>query len=140
MWTRLASPRLTKPRSILSPAIFFDRHIRFWAYYAMHSTLAALAEPNRFRIVELLRAGPLHVGEIERTLELQQPQVSKHLRVLREAGLVVAAVDAQRRRYELQPQPFQELDEWLERYRTSWNVRLDDLEAHLDNSRTGRPE
>ncbi len=106
----------------------------------MQSTLAALAEPNRFRIVELLRAGPLNVGEIERTLELQQPQVSKHLRVLREAGLVVAAVDAQRRRYELHPQPFQELDEWLERYRTSWNARLDDLEAHLDHSRTGRPE
>ena len=100
----------------------------------MLSTLSALAEPNRLRIVELLRSGPRHVGEIERRLELQQPQVSKHLRVLRDAGLVVSCVDAQRRRYELRPQPFRELDQWLDRYRSYWDARLDDLEAHLDDS------
>ena len=100
----------------------------------MLSTLSALAEPNRFRIVELLRSGPRHVGEIEKRLELQQPQVSKHLRVLRDAGLVVSSVDAQRRLYQLRPQPFRELDEWLDRYRSYWDGRLDDLEAHLENS------
>ena len=100
----------------------------------MLSTLSALAEPNRFRIVELLRTGPRHVGEIESRLELQQAQVSKHLRVLRDAGLVTSSVDAQRRLYELRPQPFEELDEWLGRYRGYWDARLDDLEAHLDNS------
>ena len=100
----------------------------------MLSTLAALAEPNRFRIVELLRSGPRHVGEIERRLKLQQPQVSKHLRVLRDAGLVVSCVDAQRRLYELRPQPFHELDQWLDRYRSYWDARLDDLEAHLHDS------
>ena len=100
----------------------------------MLSTLSALAEPNRFRIVELLRSGPRHVGEIERRLELEQPQVSKHLRVLRDAGLVGSSVDAQRRLYQLRPQPFRELDEWLDRYRKYWDARLDDLEAHLENS------
>ncbi len=100
----------------------------------MLSTLTALAEPNRFRIVELLRSGPQHVGEIERRLDLQQPQVSKHLRVLRDAGLVVSSVAAQRRLYQLRPKPFRELDEWLDGYRSYWDARLDDLEAHLDNS------
>ncbi len=102
----------------------------------MFSTLAALAEPNRFRIVELLRSGPRHVGEIEKRLKLRQTQVSKHLRVLREAGIVVSTVDAQRRLYELRPQPFRELDDWLEGYRSYWEARLDELETHLDNSRT----
>ena len=100
----------------------------------MLSTLSALAEPNRLRIVELLRAGPKHVGEIEKRLDLQQPQVSKHLRVLRDAGLVMSSVDAQRRLYELRAQPFRELDEWLDRYRSYWNALLDDLETHLDHS------
>ena len=103
----------------------------------MLTTLSALADPNRFQIVELLRPGPKHVGEIEKRLKLQQPQVSKHLRVLREAGIVVSSVDAQRRIYELRPQPFRALDEWLERYRSYWDARLDDLETHLENSRTG---
>ncbi len=103
----------------------------------MLSTLSALAESNRFRIVALLRSGPRHVGEIEKRLGLQQPQVSKHLRVLREAGLVASTVEAQRRSYELRPQPFRELDEWLDGYRGYWEARLDDLEAHLENSPTG---
>jgi len=95
----------------------------------MLSTLAALAEPNRFRIVELLRSGPRHVGEIERRLELRQPQVSKHLRVLREAGLVVSTVEAQRRSYELRQQPFRELDEWLEGHRSYWEARRPTLRS-----------
>lgn len=108
-----------------------------WYGQAMISTLAALAEPNRFRIVELLRTGPRHVFEIEQRLDLGQPQVSKHLRVLREAGIVTSTVDAQRRLYALRPEPFRELDDWLEGYRAYWAGRLDALETHLDNTPTG---
>lgn len=98
----------------------------------MVATLAALAEPNRLRIVELLRAGPCPVGDIGERLHLRQPQVSKHLRVLKNAGLVDVHRDAQRRRYELRLQPLVELDGWLEPYRRYWNARLDALERHLD--------
>jgi len=95
-------------------------------------TLAALAEPNRLRIVDLLRRGPRPVGEIGSRLRLRQPQVSKHLRVLKEAGLVESTTDAQRRLYELRPQALFELDAWLEPYRRYWNARLDALERRLD--------
>lgn len=97
----------------------------------MLQTLTALAEPNRLRIVELLRSGPHPVGEIGDRLGLHQPQVSKHLRVLKDAGLVDVSADAQRRLYELRPQPLIELDAWLEPYRRYWNTRLDALERHL---------
>lgn len=97
----------------------------------MIATLSALAEPNRLRILELLRAGPRPVGEIGDRLRLRQPQVSKHLRVLRDAGLVDVSADAQRRLYELRHQPFRELDNWLQPYRRYWNARLDQLERHL---------
>ena len=103
----------------------------------MLSTLTALAEPNRLAIVDLLRCGPHHVGDIGTRLGLDQPRVSKHLRVLREAGLVDATVQAQRRLYRLRPQPFRELDDWLNDLRGYWNARLDDLEAHLDDTRPG---
>jgi DNA-binding transcriptional ArsR family regulator len=95
-------------------------------------TLSALAEPNRLRIVDLLRSGPRAVGEIGEKLKLRQPQVSKHLRVLREARLVEVSADAQRRLYELRPQALRELDSWLEPYRRFWNAHLDRLERHLD--------
>jgi DNA-binding transcriptional ArsR family regulator len=98
----------------------------------MMETLAALAEPNRLRIVDLLRRGPRPVGEIGSRLRLRQPQVSKHLRVLKEAGLVESTTDAQRRLYELRPQALFELDAWLEPYRRYWNARLDALERRLD--------
>jgi DNA-binding transcriptional ArsR family regulator len=98
----------------------------------MMETLAALAEPNRLRIVDLLRRGPRPVGEIGSRLRLRQPQVSKHLRVLKEAGLVESTTDAQRRLYELRPQALFELDAWLEPYRRYWNARLDALESRLD--------
>jgi DNA-binding transcriptional ArsR family regulator len=91
-----------------------------------------LAEPHRRRILDLLRAGERPVGDLVADLGLSQPAVSKHLRVLREAGLVSVRGDAQRRFYRLDAQPLRELDEWLEPYRALWNDSLDALEAHLD--------
>lgn len=98
----------------------------------MIATLAALAEPNRLRIVDLLRGGPRSVGEIGARLRLNQPQVSKHLRVLKQAGLVESHAEAQRRLYELRPQALFELDAWLEPYRIYWTARLDALERRLE--------
>jgi DNA-binding transcriptional ArsR family regulator len=98
----------------------------------MHPTfLSALAEPNRMRIVELLREGPYPVGEIAGRLHLRQPQVSKHLHVLSEAGLVKVKPFAQQRLYELQPKPFEELDSWLDTFRRIWDKRLDSLDEYL---------
>jgi DNA-binding transcriptional ArsR family regulator len=91
-----------------------------------------LAEPNRRRILDLLREDERSVGDLVTALQLSQPGVSKHLRVLREAGLVDVRVDAQRRVYRLQPEPLRELDEWLAPYRAAWRDRLDALEHHLD--------
>jgi DNA-binding transcriptional ArsR family regulator len=102
-------------------------------------TFAALAEPNRFRIVELLRAGPRPVNEIGDRLRLNQPQVSKHLRVLKHAGLVDVEPRAQQRVYELRAQPLRQLHEWLERYRELWDERfgqLDELIEELKNKET----
>lgn len=97
----------------------------------MLETLTALAEPNRLRIVELLRGGPRAVGDIGERLQLQQPQVSKHLRVLKAAGLVDAEVRAQSRLYGLRPERLRDLDVWLEGFRNLWEARLDRLDAHL---------
>lgn len=93
--------------------------------------LGALAEPNRLHIVELLRDGPRSVGEIAERLRLRQPQVSKHLRVLSNAGFVAVRPVAQQRIYQLRPQPFHELDAWLESYRHVWDARFDRLETYL---------
>jgi DNA-binding transcriptional ArsR family regulator len=95
-------------------------------------TLAALAEPNRFRIVELLRTGPRPVSDIGARLRLNQPQVSKHLRVLRSAGLVDVQPKAQQRVYELRAEPLRELHGWLERYRQLWDARFDELDVLID--------
>lgn len=97
----------------------------------MKTTLSALAEPNRLHIVELLRDGPLTVGEIADRLGLGQPQASKHLRVLSEAGLVAVHPIANRRVYKLQPEPFNELDAWLDSFRRALNERYDRLDAYL---------
>jgi DNA-binding transcriptional ArsR family regulator len=97
----------------------------------MLTTLDALAESNRLHIVELLRDGPRSVGEIADLLRLRQPQVSKHLRVLSNAGVVVAHPMAQQRIYRLCPQPFQELEAWLGSYRHLWDARFDRLEDYL---------
>jgi DNA-binding transcriptional ArsR family regulator len=98
----------------------------------MLDTLRALAEPNRFQIVELLRAGPRAVGDLVDRLGLPQPQVSKHLRVLSDAGLVEVRADAQRRFYALQPAPLQELEVWLDRYRSLWAGNFQRLDTLLD--------
>jgi DNA-binding transcriptional ArsR family regulator len=99
----------------------------------MLETFRALAEPNRLQIVELLLAGPRPVGDMVDELGLRQPQVSKHLRVLSEAGLVDVRVDAQRRIYTLRPAPLQELEAWLERYRRIWESNFQRLDALLDD-------
>ena len=91
-----------------------------------------LAEPHRRRILDLLRAGDRTVGDLVSALGLSQPGVSKHLRVLREAGLVEVQADAQRRRYRLRTEPLREIDDWLAPYRAAWADRLDALETHLD--------
>ena len=93
---------------------------------------SALAEPNRFNIVELLLKESLPVGEIADKLELNQPQTSKHLRVLSEAGLVEVRPIANRRIYKLRPEPFQELDEWLDSYRRIWESKMDRLDGYLN--------
>jgi len=95
----------------------------------------ALSEPNRLRIVDLLLDGPLTVGEIADRLELRQPQASKHLRILLDAGLVEVQADANRRRYKLRTEPFRELDAWLETYRGVWEERFEQLEQYLQKLR-----
>jgi DNA-binding transcriptional ArsR family regulator len=97
----------------------------------MNPTFSALAEPNRLQIMELLRDGPLTVGEIAMRLGLSQPQASKHLRVLGDAGLVEVHPVANRRIYMLRMEPLQELDGWLESYRRMWEDRFDRLDEYL---------
>jgi DNA-binding transcriptional ArsR family regulator len=103
----------------------------------MMATLRALAEPSRFHIVELLRGGPRTVGHLVRRLRLRQPQVSKHLRVLSDAGLVDVRVDAQRRIYALRPAPLHELEVWLEKYRRLWEDNFQRLDSLLGELKTG---
>jgi DNA-binding transcriptional ArsR family regulator len=97
----------------------------------MNSTFSALAEPNRLHIVELLRNGPLSVGEVADQLGLNQPQTSKHLRVLCNAGLVEVHAIANRRIYKLRPDSFKKLDTWMESYRPIWDERFDRLDDYL---------
>ena len=98
------------------------------------SAYAALAEPHRRQILDLLRGGERSVGELVERLPLTQPGVSKHLRVLRDAGLVAARADGKHRRYELRAAPLAEVDAWLEPYRRFWSERLDALERHLEEN------
>ncbi len=91
-----------------------------------------IAEPNRRAILSLLVSSQQSVGDIERQLHMPQPTVSKHLRVLREAGFVESTVDAQRRLYRLRPEPLQEVDAWLAPFRRFWSAHVDALERHLD--------
>ena len=99
----------------------------------MIATFTALAEPNRLRIVELLRLGPQPVGEIGERLRIRQPQVSKHLKVLKEAGLVDVEALAQQRRYHLCPSPFRELEGWIELYRALWRERFQALDSVIED-------
>jgi DNA-binding transcriptional ArsR family regulator len=98
----------------------------------MASTFDVLAEPTRRRILDLLVHDEQPVGDLVARLNISQPGVSKHLRVLREAGLVEARTDAQRRIYRVRPEPLAEIDAWLAPYRRLWSTRLDALERHLD--------
>jgi DNA-binding transcriptional ArsR family regulator len=98
----------------------------------MESVFEIIAEPNRRAILSLLVSSQQSVGEIERQLGMPQPMVSKHLRVLREGGFVVSTVDAQRRLYRLNPEPLQEVDDWLAQFRRFWSAHIDALERHLD--------
>jgi DNA-binding transcriptional ArsR family regulator len=93
---------------------------------------AVLADPTRRQVLDLLREGERPVGDLVDALAMSQPAVSKHLRVLREAGLVDVRVEGPRRIYRLRPEPLQEIDEWLTPYRAAWRDRLDVLERHLD--------
>ena len=98
----------------------------------MGSVFEIIAEPNRRAILSLLVLSQQSVGDIERQLGMPQPAVSKHLRVLREAGFVESTVDAQRRLYQLKPGPFHEVDTWLAQFRRFWSAHVDALERHLD--------
>jgi len=98
----------------------------------MESTFAIIAEPSRRAILSLLASSERSVGDIEEELNLSQPSVSKHLRVLREAGFVESRVDAQRRLYRIKPEPLMEIDAWLTPFRRYWSAHVDALERHLD--------
>jgi len=105
----------------------------------MESAFEIIAEPNRRAILILLVSSQRSVGEIERQLHMPQPTVSKHLRVLREAGFVESRVDAQRRLYRLKPKPLQEVDAWLAPFRQFWSTHVDALERYLDRMDQSRP-
>jgi DNA-binding transcriptional ArsR family regulator len=102
----------------------------------MESAFTVLAEPSRRAILTLLASGERSVGDLESALNLSQPSVSKHLRVLRDAGFVEATIDAQRRVYRIRPEPLQEVDAWMAPFRRYWSARVDALERHLDRIAT----
>jgi DNA-binding transcriptional ArsR family regulator len=105
----------------------------------VESVFEIIAEPNRRAILNLLASSEQSVGELERELGMSQPTVSKHLRVLREAGFVEATIDAQRRVYRLNPEPLQEVDAWLAPFRQFWSAHVDALERHLDRINRKKP-
>jgi DNA-binding transcriptional ArsR family regulator len=105
----------------------------------MQSVFETIAEPSRRAILSLLASSERSVGEIEQQLRIPQPAVSKHLRVLREAGFVEATVNAQRRFYRLRPEPLQEVDGWLAQFRQLWSAHVDALERHLDRINHAAP-
>ena len=107
--------------------------------WSVESVFEVIAEPNRRAILSLLGSSEQSVGEIERQLRMTQPTVSKHLRVLREAGFVESTVDAQRRLYRLRPEPLKELDAWLAQFRRFWSAHIDALERHLDRMHPTTP-
>jgi len=105
----------------------------------VESVFEVIAEPNRRAILSLLASSQQSVAQLERQLRMSQPTVSKHLRVLREAGFVEFTVDAQRRLYRLKPEPLQELDAWLAPFRRFWSAHVDALERHLDSMDQSTP-
>ena len=105
----------------------------------MESAFAIIAEPNRRAILSLLATSERSVGDIEEQLRLPQPSVSKHLRVLRDAGFVESRVDTQRRLYRIKPEPLMEVDAWLAQFRRFWSAHVDALERHLDRMDPSTP-
>jgi DNA-binding transcriptional ArsR family regulator len=131
MWTRSRHADRTAACAFSLYAltgIFLVKYIR-----NVETAFEIIAEPNRRAILSLLVSSEQSVGEIERRLRMPQPSVSKHLRVLREAGFVESTVDAQRRLYRLRPERLQEVDAWLAQFRRFWSVHVDALERHLDS-------
>src|SRR6202050_818045 len=124
------TPTETLPIFSLIYALTRICHIRYIT--RVESVFEIIAEPNRRAILSLLVSSQQSVGDMERQLRMTQPTVSKHLRVLREAGVVESTVDAQRRLYRLKPEPFQEMDAWLAPFRRFWSAHVDALERHLD--------
>ena len=106
----------------------------------MESAFAVIADPNRRAILSLLAASQRSVSEIERRLRMPQPSVSKHLRVLRDAGFVESTIDAQRRLYRLRPEPLMRVDAWLAPFRRFWSAHVDALERHLDRMNQAPPK
>jgi DNA-binding transcriptional ArsR family regulator len=130
----------SSPRSVEEVTKYALTRIYVLAYIlVMESAFEIIAEPNRRAILSLLLASEQSVGEIERELRMTQPKVSKHLRVLREAGFVESTVDAQRRLYRLRPERFQEVDAWLEQFRRFWSAHVDALQRHLDRMHPPEP-
>ena len=122
-----------RPDGLLSTAVYAVTDICQIEYIrSVDSVFQIIAEPNRRAILNLLLSAQRSVGDIERELRMPQPTVSKHLRVLREAGFVDSMVDAQRRLYRLRPEPLQEIDAWLAPFRRFWSAHVDALERHLD--------
>lgn len=101
----------------------------------MSDVFAVLADPTRRRMLEVMRAGERSVGELVAAVDIEQPGVSRHLRILREAGLVTVRPQGQRRLYSLQPEPLHELDDWLSEYRALWDARFDRLARHIAKRR-----
>ena len=128
---RIAQPQRRRPATIVFvlTRICYVRHIQNMEY-----TFTAIAEPKRRAILSLLASSELSVGDIEERLRLSQPSVSKHLRVLREAGVVESRIDAQRRVYRIRPEPLMEVDAWLDPFRRLWSAHVDSLERHLDRA------
>ena len=117
----------------MNPLLYTLTSIFPMAYITrVESVFQIIAEPNRRAILSLLVSSQHSVGEIERQLRMPQPMVSKHLRVLREAGFVESTVDAQRRLYRLKPKPLQKVDAWLAQFRRFWSAHVDALQRHLD--------
>jgi DNA-binding transcriptional ArsR family regulator len=118
--------------AIFYPLIYALTRIYAVEYIKRVEVFEIIAEPNRRAILSLLGSSQQSVGEIERQLRMSQPAVSKHLRVLRDAGFVESTVDAQRRLYRLKPEPLREMDAWLAQFRRFWSAHVDALERHLD--------
>src|SRR5882762_5238717 len=134
----ISSASASRPRGMLTasgcplPVYTLTRICSVEYTKSMESVFEIIAEPHRRAILSLLVSSQQSVGEIERQLGMPQPTVSKHLRVLREAGFVESVVDAQRRLYRLKPEPLEEADAWLAPFRRLWSAHLDALERHLD--------